>query len=677
MSDYKNPRPSATASAADPCVVYDNAVSFDKLINNDEIVTTYKGVAIKSLGNLLNELEDEALSRSRVSSPVVLTDSQSSVEFGGFNASLSAYYIVAPLGSDTPSYRLFKDVHYTVADESTETISLLTTFPAGYSIVATSLDPTGSGVVAADSQFLTVADLQAATGIQNGYMANVVGLGDAKFLISASGTTVNAGDIAMASGQVAVLQPAADGSYNVEWFGADGTIDTGTDQVSFFNIAALRATQEENGTNKSPIIDITSGSFRLNSAVTNKATWRKSPDAKIIGLAGVSPTFEDDTSYLTGTVITYSGVDQQRTLSIGDPKFTVQKYTGKGYAAEITANSDDAAGGITATTHASGSNTANQACIAGTFVGLQNNNSVVKPTWAVYLEGVRDVGNEQAVFCMESTMFNRGLLVKASPYGKIHLPQTGQPAWNLWLTSGGTQAGVQDCNPATGAIGIKANDDVPFDKGIIFKEGALSSPAIAIATPDSYKWAWYGETTGGDEVVSCRISGALPSNGQYAVDLYNATTLALESWISTPYHLTFSVNNQADIGSASLRFKTLYLQNSPDVVSDTTKKTSKRSLSTDEVNAGLALARNVQMFKWISEVEQKGEASAYYHTSVMAQEAWQILIDNNLTPTDYGFISNSDSGWSVMPNELALLMCAATVQRQDEIETRLAALEAL
>jgi hypothetical protein len=83
------------------------------------------------------------------------------------------------------------------------------------------------------------------------------------------------------------------------------------------------------------------------------------------------------------------------------------------------------------------------------------------------------------------------------------------------------------------------------------------------------------------------------------------------------------------------------------------------------------------MFKWISEVEQKGEENSYYHTSVMAQEVWQILIDNNLTPTEYGFISNSESGWSVMSNELALLMCAATVQRQDDIESRLAALEAL
>lgn len=598
-----------------------------------------------------------------------LTDGQTVVDLAN---QLNGYINVRVNGDFIDDSVLVIDVDYTQL--SSTSIELTDSYPDGTLITITQNDLSG------DSKgpvycFETLEAAEAAN-LSAGSCLSINELGGAKYVVQEVGASLKVGDFNTNNNLVARLQAAPDGSYIVTWFGADGYIASTTDQVAYFNLAAQRVVQEQNGTNKSPIIDIPGGTFRLNSAVTNSATWRLQPNAKIIGLDGVSPTFEDDTSYLTGTVIAYSGVDQQRTIRYGDPKFTVQKYTGKGYASEITTCSDNAAGGITAMTHSSATDTVNQACIAGTFVGLQNNSNVTKSTWAMYLEGVRDVGNEAAVFCMESTMFNRGPVVRSSPYGKYHLPQTGLPAWNLWLTSGGTQAGVQDCNAATGAIGIKANDGVPFDKGILFRDGAIATPAIAIATPDSYKWAWFSEDTSGDEVISARISGGLPTNGQFAIDVRNESTEALESWIATPFQLTFSINNQANLGSALLRIKTAYLQNSPDVVSDETKKTQKRELSQSEIEAGLEMARNIQMFKWISEVEEKDAHAAYFHTSVMAQKAWQILIDHDLDPTNYGFISNSDDGWSVMQSELSMLMCAAIVKNQDDITDRLTALEA-
>lgn len=60
MSDYKIPRPLPSASSSDPCVVYDNSVSFDKLINESEVVTTYKGVELQSVPSLLEQIEAEA-----------------------------------------------------------------------------------------------------------------------------------------------------------------------------------------------------------------------------------------------------------------------------------------------------------------------------------------------------------------------------------------------------------------------------------------------------------------------------------------------------------------------------------------------------------------------------------------------------------------------------------------
>ena len=54
MADYKDPRPSPTASSADPCVIYDNAVSFDKVVNGDSAVTTYTGKSLVSLSQALD-----------------------------------------------------------------------------------------------------------------------------------------------------------------------------------------------------------------------------------------------------------------------------------------------------------------------------------------------------------------------------------------------------------------------------------------------------------------------------------------------------------------------------------------------------------------------------------------------------------------------------------------------
>jgi hypothetical protein len=55
MSDYKDPRPASTASSADPCVIYDNAVSFNNVVNGGSTVTTYTGKSIVSLSQAINK----------------------------------------------------------------------------------------------------------------------------------------------------------------------------------------------------------------------------------------------------------------------------------------------------------------------------------------------------------------------------------------------------------------------------------------------------------------------------------------------------------------------------------------------------------------------------------------------------------------------------------------------
>lgn len=54
MTDYKNPRPSPTTSAASPDALYDNSVTFEKLLNDPENQTTYRGKELISWQNALN-----------------------------------------------------------------------------------------------------------------------------------------------------------------------------------------------------------------------------------------------------------------------------------------------------------------------------------------------------------------------------------------------------------------------------------------------------------------------------------------------------------------------------------------------------------------------------------------------------------------------------------------------
>lgn len=55
MSEYNNPRPLPTASASDPCTIVDNAISFDKVLNGNSTVTTYKGKQILSLSQAIDK----------------------------------------------------------------------------------------------------------------------------------------------------------------------------------------------------------------------------------------------------------------------------------------------------------------------------------------------------------------------------------------------------------------------------------------------------------------------------------------------------------------------------------------------------------------------------------------------------------------------------------------------
>lgn len=656
-----------------------NAKVLNEVITSDQDQTSSKASDGENKITL-SGIEKIALGKSRESAPVAFIDGVFEYEFPGFNASLSSFIVRSPNGvfPTQPLTRVVNGVgDYDYADITTQTITLTSSWSGG-EIIAKSLDPTGTGVVQSPLSF-TRSKLISAVGLSSGDYVIDTENGNAPFIIFPTGTTPLSGDVPMNSGQVAVLQRDSMGMYNVEWFGAKG-IDSTVDQLTYFDLAAARSNEEANGVTKVTPIVIPYGDWRLSAPVSQSSMWILQPNAIMYGLPPLPSTKERDTSHLTGTVISYDGVRQSKTVRYGDPSFTVQKFTGKGNLAEIKCDGVQA-GGITGTAFSNSSDTLNSGTIGVTAIGLGNSTDpdLFKGVWAAYFEGIKGPEHRGAVYCLESSMFLQRAADKISPYALYHGNDgTERPATNLWLTASGSIQGEETTfNPSAAMVVVGRSGKPSFDKGIIFQSDGIAAPGIAIAYADSYKNTWFSLKDSDTEVKAAEIAGGLPgTNGQFSISVWNDTASDLESYTFTPGAFSFAVDNQANIGTSLRRFKNAYFVNSPSVTSDSTQKIIKGSLSSSEISAAIKIARLPKVFQWISEVDKKGD-SAYLHCSPMAQEVWSSLEAEGLDPTSYGFISNSDGVWSIKPQELLWMICAAQQSKIDNFESRLAALEAL
>lgn len=651
-----------------------NANVFNEVITSTESKTPTKASDGQNKTTLAG-LEEIALGKSRTSAPVPFVDGQFNYTVSGFNASLSSYYIYSSTGT-FPTQLLIPTVDYTFANETTEEITLTSSWSGG-EIIAKSLDPTGTGVVQSPVSF-TESELIIAIGLGDGDEVVVTELGNARYVIKPSGFLPMTGDIAMNSGQVAHLQLDSQGMLNVDWFGANGDEDTSVDQLSYFNLAIDRAKQEETDNNRMPIIVASGKNYRVSADTKQAAMWLVMPRTNILGGGAALPTYENNTKHLLGKIISYNGTDQSRLVRYGDPAFTVQEYTGKGYTAII--NGDGIlTGGLAGTAHTSGKDDQGQACIGVTGVSLVDSDTG-KGAWSFYAEAHRapSLPNAGNSFCMEATSFNRGNTVQDTPYADVSYGQG--LTYNQWLTTGGSPTDFPDCNDTTAAIGILGKGGAAYSRGIIFKKDSVST-GEAICLPGQYETVWFDKNTLDEEKRAAGISGVMPiDQGQLSMHVWDNAGLK-RTVILTPSEFSPPNSLMAD-GAPGRRWITTYLVNSPDVSSDETLKKQRGSLNQNEINAGLAIARLPRMFQWIDEINSKAKLTGqttYLHCSPMAQEVWSTLESNNLNPADYGFINDGDdygAKWSLQPQELLWMICAAQQSVLDNFESRLSALEA-
>jgi chemotaxis protein histidine kinase CheA len=101
--------------------------------------------------------------------------------------------------------------------------------------------------------------------------------------------------------------------------------------------------------------------------------------------------------------------------------------------------------------------------------------------------------------------------------------------------------------------------------------------------------------------------------------------------------LTPSADNTRTLGTASLRWSTVYAGTGTINTSDAREKTPVRSLTPPEINAAKQLSKEIGAYQFLSAVAAKGDA-AREHIGMTVQRVIEILDANGLEPFNYGFV---------------------------------------
>lgn len=412
-------------------------------------------------------------------------------------------------------------------------------------------------------------------------------------------------------------------------FGAFNDVSGTVDQTAYFEAAAQAAGNDV-------LVYVPTGFYVLNSATTTAANWVLAQDAQISGLGGVSPTFERDTSRLTGKTLQLKSVNSWNAVRVGDPKYTVQKLTKKSFSAEIEGHSKFAAGGLLGTTYASARTTIDSSRHAVCGVAVNDVNDLTG-VWAGYLEAYILDGTDGNSFCLESTTFNANSTISVDDTPNRTVVGRSGLTYNLWLTTGGDSAFAEPMYDTTAAIGIlgKAGTwGAKYKRGIVCKAGSIDTDDF-IAVPIGHKYSWWADKGSGD-VRRAYVDGDAPlTTGRVRLGVWDGS--ANVEWQVSPTSAGFTVDNIGALGSASTRYTEVFAATGTINTSDAREKEQTRDLSATEKLVANEIKSNIKMFKWSDAVSAKGE-NARWHCGVMAQTVKTIFESHGLDGFDYGIL---------------------------------------
>jgi len=126
--------------------------------------------------------------------------------------------------------------------------------------------------------------------------------------------------------------------------------------------------------------------------------------------------------------------------------------------------------------------------------------------------------------------------------------------------------------------------------------------------------------------------------------MYNAAVNALvwnngsdRLWLTPVGNVTPGVDNTQTMGSASYRWSQVYAGTGTINTSDAREKTPVRSLFDDELQAAIALSKEVGVYQFLDSVKAKSD-KARHHIGMTVQRAIEIMEHHGIDPFAYGFI---------------------------------------
>lgn len=148
----------------------------------------------------------------------------------------------------------------------------------------------------------------------------------------------------------------------------------------------------------------------------------------------------------------------------------------------------------------------------------------------------------------------------------------------------------------------------------------------------------------------------------------NTTTIGVSGTTSTYlFGHAMPGTSGLTIGTSSNRWDGIYLNTSPDILSDAEFKTMLEAFSTDELNAAKALAKEIGIYKLLADVDKLGD-EAKKHIGLSAQKVIEILAQNNLDYVNYDFVSYQDGIYSLKYTEIIMFILRGFEERLSALE---------
>ena len=99
-------------------------------------------------------------------------------------------------------------------------------------------------------------------------------------------------------------------------------------------------------------------------------------------------------------------------------------------------------------------------------------------------------------------------------------------------------------------------------------------------------------------------------------------------------------NGTQAFGSTSLRWSQVWCTAGAFNTSDATLKTKVSKFNDAEIQAAIALSKEIGWFQWLDAVKEKGEEKARHHVGLTVQRAAEVLKSFGLDPWIFGFMSH-------------------------------------